>query len=185
MLLFGHLGIAMGVAYALVHLFGRPYSKVVDYRFILLGSVLSDIIDKPVGLLLGVWGRNLGHTLLFPSILAIGAWVVLASKARAEGAHGPLGDPLLLLAIGVTVHLLLDRMWEFTQVLLWPLLGFAFPPGGFDPLDILGHLLTDPYSLAGEVGGVFLLLVIAHRHGLLSSRPFREFLRTGVLEAPR
>ena len=69
MLLFGHIGITLGIAW-----FIESKLRVkIDYKLIIIGSLLPDIIDKPVGMILLPLenGRVFGHTLLFVLILLL------------------------------------------------------------------------------------------------------------------
>lgn len=69
MLLFGHIGITLGIAW-----FAESKLKVkMDYKLIIIGSLLPDIIDKPAGMILLPLenGRVFGHTLLFILLLLI------------------------------------------------------------------------------------------------------------------
>ncbi|WP_418888745.1 metal-dependent hydrolase [Methanothrix soehngenii] len=72
------------------------------YLFLALGSILPDIIDKPLGLLLfGTpnMGRTFAHTLLF--LLILGAISLRLRDIR-----------LASLTWGVFIHLILDSMWS-------------------------------------------------------------------------
>lgn len=76
MLLFGHLGITLALASGLDKIIasgkGKGFSRLVDYRLVLIGSMLPDIIDKPLGIAfpaaLGS-GRTVAHTFLFLFLL--------------------------------------------------------------------------------------------------------------------
>lgn len=108
MLLFAHLGLTLAAA-KLTERFGlRP-----DLPIVLLGSILPDLIDKPLGYLIYgsmATGRIFAHTLLFLLVL-----VALAAILKSR----PLGS----LAFGVLAHQALDAMWRTPEVFLWPLLG--------------------------------------------------------------
>jgi len=109
MLPFGHIGITLGIAW-----FAESKLKVkVDYRLILIGSLLPDIIDKPVGMILLPLenGRIFGHTLLFILIL-----IAIGLKYRK-----------LSLAFASFLHLIEDEIWNEPETFFWPLLGFEFP----------------------------------------------------------
>ena len=110
MLLFGHVGITLGIAW-----FAESKLKVkIDYRLIFIGSLLPDIIDKPVGMILLLLEncRVFGHTLLFILIL-----LLIGFKYRKS----------LFLSFASFFHLIEDEMWNEPQTLFWPLLGFEFP----------------------------------------------------------
>ena len=104
MLLFAHLGLTLAA--------GR-LMRWVDLAFLTLGSMLPDIIDKPLGLLAfgtAEQGRTFGHTLLFLIVLATLA-VYLKNLRLAS------------VSFGVLAHLVLDSMWKSLAILFWPLLG--------------------------------------------------------------
>ncbi len=106
----------------------------VDLAFLALGSMLPDIIDKPLGLLAfgtAEQGRTFGHTLLFLMVLA--ALAVYLKNLM-----------LTSVSIGVLAHLVLDSMWTSPAILFWPLLG-NFPP--VQDLGILDYLQTLLYGL--------------------------------------
>ncbi len=110
MLLFGHIGITLGIAW----LAESKLKIKMDYRLIAVGSLLPDIIDKPVGMILLPLnnGRVIGHTLLFILIL-----LLIGLKYRKS----------LFLSFASLLHLIEDEMWREPQTLFWPLLGFEFP----------------------------------------------------------
>jgi hypothetical protein len=107
MFFFAHVGLAL--------LLARPFKRV-DLTFLAIGSVLPDIIDKPLGtILFGTFGmgRIFAHTLLFLLVLAVLA--IYLRDIRIASLCG-----------GVFIHLGLDLMWDSPAILLWPLLG-PFP----------------------------------------------------------
>ena len=114
MLLFGHIGITLGIAWLTDAQLTKTFKMRVDYRLILLGSLLPDIIDKPVGMFLLPLnnGRIFGHTLLFVLI-----FFLVGLKYRK----------LSFLALASLLHLFEDEMWNEPETLFWPLLGLEFP----------------------------------------------------------
>lgn len=144
----------------------RPSMAAIDYRFVILGSILPDLIDKPLGVfILGEElgnGRVVAHSLLFVVLLLLGA---LAWRRSA-------GPVLSLLALGSAAHLALDRLWMDPDTLLWPLLRFR--PERQDvsdwPEQMLEQLFTDPHVYVSEVVGaavvVALLVSLLVRRGL-------------------
>ncbi len=139
--LFAHIGLTFG-ATALIDRFMPPRRSAagakaptgwgvfrgqkVDFRLVMVGSLLPDIIDKPLGsyrLPLGN-GRVYAHTLLF--LLAMITLGILSFRWR-KGLVVPT------LAFGTLCHLLLDSMWAHPRTLFWPLLGpfeKVMPRGG-------------------------------------------------------
>ena len=163
MYVLGHLGLGLGIAWLATY--RRP--GTVDYRLVLLGALLPDLIDKPLGALLDLDARLWAHTLFFVG-------VVLAASAV------PRARLLFSVGIGILTHLLLDRIWEQPSVVLWPALGWSFPPGGPDLEGFLEVLLRDPYVQAGEVAGLIVLVLFARAHGIRSWAALRSFLRHGA-----
>ena len=155
----------------------RGAEPALDYRLLLVGSVLPDIIDKP----LGIWllretlssGRVFAHTLLFATVL-VGVGLYLYVTRRRLG--------VLSLALGTLAHLVLDQMWLNPRTLFWPLYGLSFEKGIVEYWlpRILTALVTEPRVYLPEIIGALLLSVflwyIIH-HGKLTS-----FLRSGRVE---
>lgn len=138
MLLFAHLGLTLVAA---------RFLKWIDPRFLALGALLPDIIDKPLGLLIfGSMGhgRIFAHTLLFVLVLIL---ISLASRDPRAAS----------LSTGALAHLFLDAVWLSPAILLWPLLG-PFPPA--DPMDTLSYIqmllmgLKRPDVLIPECAGL-------------------------------
>lgn len=158
----GHLGLGLGLAWLAA---GRRSSRV-DYRLVLLGAILPDLIDKPLGFALGLESRLWAHTLVFLAAVLAAAAVPDLRRAAWVG-------------LGILTHLLLDRIWEQPYVVLWPSLGWAFPPDRVDLEGFLYVLLNDPVVQAGEVAGVAVLVLFARAHGIRSWSSLRAFLRSG------
>jgi inner membrane protein len=146
----------------------------IDMRLLIIGSLLPDIIDKPIGVFIFrdtfSNGRIFGHTLFFLILLTLGGLFLYWRRNKLW---------LLVLAFGTFVHLILDQMWRTPRTLLWPLYGFSFPRTdlGHWTWDILYNLLTRPAvwlpELVGAVVvGCFVWLLI--RRGNLYA-----FLRNG------
>src|SRR5205814_1670079 len=162
MLPLGHLGIGSKLA--------TPWSKGLPKKSLLLGTILPDLLDKPLylipAILLGKQGaelglisgtRTIGHTLLFMLILA-----AIATVRRSR--------VLAAIALGVGTHLFLDHFSEHMLFgfrpgndesltgLLWPILGNRFPVYPYD--SITEHLFSKAvgFYLSAEVLGGLLLL---------------------------
>ncbi len=136
----------------------RSWIRGIDYRLVLVGSILPDIIDKPVFLLFGntatLSGRDYAHTLLFTLVLLIGGLVLLRYRRSW----------LLTISLSTLVHLILDQMWSYSVILLWPLLG---PLPGAETADWtynrLFDLLTVPEIYIPEITGLVILLILFYR----------------------
>ncbi len=147
----GHLGLGKTIA-------ARPYRRFsrTERRAFFLGTLLTDLIDKPLFYIpfwiTGRRGETLSGTHLFAHtglflLVLVGAALVTRSS------------PLRALTIGVATHFALDCVGLSLGVgtLLWPLLGWNFPTF---PFKNLGHHLAtilNPITLAGELAGAAIL----------------------------
>lgn len=149
----------------------------IDIRILLIGSLLPDIIDKPVGMLFFREtisnGRIYCHTLLFLILITLAGIYLYRSHHRIY---------LLVLSFGTFTHLVLDQMWRAHQTLLWPFYGLAFEkvditewlPGIFDAL------LTNPATYLPELVGAVILVWFAII--LLLRRKVFRFLKSGQIQ---
>lgn len=148
----------------------------VDIRLLLIGSLLPDIIDKPVGQLLfrEIFsnGRIFCHTLLFLIFITIVGIYLYWSYGKTW---------FLVLSSGAFAHLLLDRMWLSPKTLFWPLYGFAFEKIDLTSwtADIFHALLTDPSVYVPEIVGGVILIQFAW--ALVSKRKRYAFIRNRKL----
>jgi hypothetical protein len=137
MLLFGHLGVTLGIFF-LICIFAPLLRTIIDPKYLLVGALLPDLIDKPLGeiILASTFstGRMIGHTVLLSFIiLYIGLFVY---KKRGD-------IRIISLATGSFFHLMEDQMWGEPRILFWPLFGWSFPKGTIDNATIgLEYLLT-------------------------------------------
>ena len=153
-------------------------AKSIDYRVVMVGALLPDIIDKPVGDVIFRdyfgQGRIFCHTLLFLIILTtIGIYLY---KTRRKLW-------LLLLAFGTFTHLILDFMWLEPRILLWPTYGITFPREesttfGNWIIDMWNALKADPVICAPEVIGAIILVVFVVV--LIRRRKLYAFIRYGL-----
>lgn len=144
---FAHLGLALLAARALR---GAKGFAELRWRWLALGALLPDLLDKPLGLVVLDLheGRLIGHTLVFAGAL------LAAGLART----GPL-SPVALIGWGCLSHLALDL--PAAPVLLWPAFGWQFPIRGYTLTDVATDLWSRPDLLAGEVAGVAALAFVA------------------------
>jgi inner membrane protein len=129
-----------------------------DYRLIILGSMLPDIIDKPVGqwLFKDVFsnGRIFSHTLLFLLVIIfVGFWLYLKM-----GRNG-----IINVASGVLVHLGLDVMWLVPCTFFWPICGLEFVKMDLSNWleAILRELSHDPFTFIPEIVGTAVIIYFA------------------------
>lgn len=180
MLFFGHLGlgVACGVAVSEADSLLEPSQPLhLDYRLVMLGAVLPDLLDKPLGELIfpGAFhsGKVFGHTLLLSACLLMVGGALYHSQRRTG---------VLSLGIGTTSHLLGDAMWNTAATLLWPLLGW------FRPEEVTGswlarmlNYLSSPFIFFTEMAGFLLLMLLAYRAHLDSLSALGSFVRHGTL----
>lgn len=172
MIFFGHLGITTGVV--------RVYEKVfckenqdIDYRFVLMGSVLPDVIDKPIGMF---FLRNVFHnSRLFAHSLIFG--VILAGIGIYKGRKG-----VFLLGVGSLIHQILDSMWLYPSISLWPFLGLKFPtrPEGSWVSDDMTRLVSNIKYYGPELFGFIIILYFFVK--LVRNKGIKEFIKTGKIK---
>jgi membrane-bound metal-dependent hydrolase YbcI (DUF457 family) len=122
------------------------------------GSVLPDLIDKPVGIMLfyqtSGYGRIYCHTLLF-TVLVFFFGIIVYSRYKSTGIV------IVALATGIITHQLLDAMWLEPVNWFWPALGH-----------FTGRLRPDFFwnTFRGEItnptewlaGGIILVFIIIY-----------------------
>jgi membrane-bound metal-dependent hydrolase YbcI (DUF457 family) len=125
MFIFGHIGITLATVYLIAYSLDRllpEKSFRIDYRLVVFGSLLPDMIDKPLGRIVLAEtigsGRIFAHTLLFGILLAFAGYFLFR---RTEDSK------LLVLAGASFFHLLEDQVWKSPKVFFWPFSGLNFP----------------------------------------------------------
>lgn len=154
----------------------------MDLRWIAVGSILPDVLDKPVGSILfhDTFGthRLAAHALVFPVVL-LGV-VMMATRRATAGRRAAIG-----VVIGCFVHLLLDGVWTSPEAFLWPLFGLEFPSvPGSDFVTLLGDMLQSPFVWAGEAIGAGYLGILWRRQ-LREPGAVRRLLADGRVAMPR
>lgn len=132
MILFGHIGITM--------FFGGLFS--LNFLPLLLGSILPDLIDKPLVLLgLSESGRFIGHTLFTGIVVSLSSFVITRKKMVP-----------ISLFFGHFVHLLEDL--PFFLPWFYPFVDYDFPA-----YYVFGNSLT-PINIMFEFIGLALLIYV-------------------------
>lgn len=163
MLLFGHIGVTLGIFFGLGFFIPR-LRTIIDPRYLAIGALLPDLIDKPLGMIIFAStfanGRIISHTLLFVlSLFLVGLYV-----------HEKKKDfKVLTLAAGSFFHLMEDDMWTTPKTLFWPLLGLKFPKNhtDFNGIEYLTRLLENSFtfhvsrSSAPEILGTGIIVILA------------------------
>lgn len=173
-MLFWHLGVTAAIVFVTL---GR---KRIDYRIVLLGAILPDLIDKPLGRIFfeDQFGtsRLFGHTLAFVLALFLLTQLILRGETLRRW---------FILSIACLLHLGLDAMWNDPVTLFWPLFGTKFPPHPVDSywLEVLLRPFEHPVEGLKEVAGLVCLLYLGIGHGIVRGPGLKAFLRTGRLPA--
>jgi len=146
----------------------------IDIRLLLIGSLLPDIIDKPVGQFFFRKtfsnGRIFCHTLLFLTLITLTGFYLYQNRSKTW---------LLVLSFGTGMHLVQDQMWLEPRTLLWPLYGFAFERIDLTywVQNLLHALRTEPDVYVPELVGVAILIWFALV--LVRQRKVYAFIRNG------
>ena len=153
------------------------FLEKIDTRLLLVGSLLPDIIDKPVVTFFfrEVFGKGrlFCHTLAFFLLITLAGFYLYRRRGKTW---------LLIFSIGTFVHLVCDKMWHEIQTLLWPVCGLTFQRSDPSNLDhwlrnSLYGLPFDPSAFVPELVGIAILiwfvLVLVRRRKLYA------FIRNG------
>jgi membrane-bound metal-dependent hydrolase YbcI (DUF457 family) len=137
----------------------------VDYRAVAVGSLLPDLIDKPLNwfVLRGsdLGGHHIGHSIVFSLALLV---VGLVASTRGD-------NRLFLLACGAITHVLFDSMTHVPWSLLYPVVKLEVPRSDF--------VLTAT-NIAGEAAAVIALFFALRRPGVWDR--ISAFVREGSIE---
>ena len=133
-----------------------------DYRTLMVGALLPDVIDIPTG---GVW--------VFHSVtasVAVLALVMVVWRRGSAKRRSLLGVP-----IGMFFHLVFDGAFANTTAFWWPFTGVTMDGGSIPSIE--RGLLNVPLEILGIA-----LLAWTWRRGALSD-PIRrrQFVSSGVL----
>jgi membrane-bound metal-dependent hydrolase YbcI (DUF457 family) len=151
----------------------RSTASWLDYRFLLLGSILPDIIDKSLGITYLGNGRSFCHTLFFTVLmLVVGIWLYRIRKSPG----------LLCIALGCVAHVLLDAMWLNQRTFFWPLFGWGFQHTDFNFVPwmerLFNSLLTKPSEYIPEAIG-FISLVFFY-FSLVRTGKISRLIKSGL-----
>ncbi len=130
-------------------------SGYLDIRLLIIGSLLPDIIDKPIGQYIFREtfenGRIFTHTLLFLVLISAAGFLVYRLRKQTW---------LLVLAGGTLAHLILDQIWLTPETLFWPLMGLSFPKIEYEAWisNIFQAIMSDPATYLSEAVGFAILV---------------------------
>lgn len=180
MIFFGHLGITTAVI--------KTYEKAIykdkdlsdkipiDYRVILIGSILPDVIDKPIGAYL--FRSTFHNSRIFAHTLAFSAMLLFIGLYRV---YKHRKNNILILGLCTSIHLILDSMWLYPGILFWPYYGLAFPKraeGNWLNSDII-RLITDPRYYIPEIIGF--VIIAYYFWPLIKNKQIKTFISKGKL----
>src|SRR5688572_4250843 len=124
----------------------------IDYRFILLGAVLPDIVDAILGLFFfeGPSGRWIAHSLL--AVIVVAVAIILGTRGERRLAWFGI-------AVGWLLHLVCDGMWQAPFTFFWPAFGNKFNASPAEPYswDLFIHPWDHIWTWAGELVGLAIL----------------------------
>lgn len=150
------IGSALVVVWYVLH------DTAIDYRVLVAGAVLPDLIDAPFG------GARFAHTVLASATLLVA--VMLATRGRRQARRRWLALP-----IGTLLHLAVDGVWGEATTFWWPFLG-----GSLDsPLPSLDR--GPALLLLQEAAGAAAIVWFVRRFRLTDPVVRNGFLRTGRL----
>lgn len=136
-----------------------------DYRLLMVGAVLPDLIDGAFG------GARVFHSLTASVVLLT---VVMLGTSRRKR----LRRLLLPLPIGTFLHLVFDGAWSNSTVFWWPFLGTSFEDAPLPTVE------RGWWSLVLEVIGIGIVWWLWRTRNLGDRAVRHEFLHTGRLAAP-
>ncbi|MFC2040203.1 metal-dependent hydrolase [Chloroflexota bacterium] len=187
MFVLAHVGITLGTATIVVGTLRGSHpvkigalswftglGKYIDIRLLMVGSLLPDIIDKPLGhyFLRDIFsnGRILSHTLLFLVLIATLSFYLYKR-------HSQLWP--LTLSFGSMMHLILDQMWLNPKTLFWPFLGIPFARYDINDwlMGILKAVISEPVLYVPEIIGAVIIILFCSE--LIHRRGFLAFITTG------
>ena len=133
-----------------------------DYRFLIVGALLPDVVDVFFG------GARVLHTLVFSVVLLVVVMLLTRAKRAMRRQYLPI-------AIGTFIHLVFDGAFTKTKVFWWPFGGFSFDGASLPVADRM------TLNVLLEVVGLVLVIRLARQHGLGDAARRKAFFQTGVL----
>lgn len=154
------------IATSVLTIFAVFTDPVFDYRPLVLGALLPDLIDSPFG------GARVMHSL-------VGAVGLLTVAMLVSIGRRPLRKRLLAVPIGVLLHIVFDGAFTNKSVFWWPF------TGGFDDARLPVAQRTFVLNLVLELAGAAMLWWSWRAFGLADRDRRRHLLHTGQLTRAR
>ncbi|MHA2362884.1 MAG: metal-dependent hydrolase [Candidatus Hodarchaeales archaeon] len=161
MYLLGHLGFTALSVHGMESFLSKKknYTFEKNYTILLIGSMMPDLIDKPIGSLMFETGRWFGHSILFIILSTIIMWILLNFFLKRKQANVEAN----LFAWGCFMHLILDTPGLNVQVIFWPLLGMKFSHSNWNSF-LFG--IYSPFVWLTEFLGLIILIGLAKQSNL-------------------
>ena len=170
-MLLWHLGLAATIVYVTL---GR---RRIDYRYILIGAILPDVVDAILigsSVVVSESGRGPAHSI---------AAVIVVALIILLGLRGELRQAVFGIAVGWLLHLVGDAVWAAPKTFLWPAFGSGFEASPSEPYS--WALFTDPFAnlkvWLGELAGLGALIWFWIAFRLGEDGRLRLFLSDGYL----
>ena len=148
----------------------------IDYRVLIVSSLLPDLLDKPVSSVLSgsyaYESRAVGHALIFLggiALLMILQWLWNRSTM------------LLPVFFGVLFHDIFDEMWLQPETFLWPFQGWQFSKPAEDAWQRLVHMGGYNIRLLDFLDNISVLILLYFFMKMALGGRILEFLRKGRL----
>ncbi|MSO60435.1 MAG: hypothetical protein EXQ63_08950 [Ilumatobacteraceae bacterium] len=135
-----------------------------DYRLLLVGAILPDVIDILSG---GAWVM---HSVL-ASITALAIVMIITAGRK------PSRRRLLALPIGMFMHLVFDGAFAAARLFWWPLAGFSFHDAQLPSATRMG------LNVLLEIIGAAILIWAWRQFDLSSGAARQHFISTGQLRS--
>lgn len=173
-MIFWHLGVT---TLAVRYIYRDP---AMDLRWVWVGALLPDLIDKPIGSVLFhstfETDRLFAHAVVFPVVMLA---VVVGLTRRGLRRKAWVG-----LVVGALFHLVLDAAWADPEAFWWPFFGLEFPVRADSAIGpLVGRMLTDPLIWVGEAAGAVYLGYLWRRY-LAAPGALRRFASDGRIPLP-
>ena len=170
------LNLAVEKMYPLAHIgFAVLVNRILNYhdlisymdmRYVLVGSLLPDIIDKPIGLIFNISGRGAFHSL----IVIVFFYFVLSVKFFDKDVV------VSSMVFGSIIHILLDRIFLSPRIFLWPLLGFRVPVSTITVNSYFQIVFNSLYVQVTELIGLLILIGFIINYNLYKKDDIIEFV---------
>ncbi len=166
MFIFAHLGFTL-----LFFLVIKKYYALdkIDIRFVLVGALLPDILDKTLGYFTPIAGRSLFHAVI-PLFLILSV-LILKDKVI-----------FISLMLASLFHLMLDEMFLKPKILLWPLFGIELNLGVVDVNNYWFTLFHSTYVQVTEILGFIILLGFVINYDLYRVDNLLDFVKGNNLK---